>query len=741
MKLLAPLLVLIALPFFARVVVSADTPQLAAWAPCPWGSADCNACVADAVGAINRLRSHGDALGFHMNGTPDVTFGKHWQGVQRLMTGAGRYLAISRSIENESTDVSFVVVEMATRGGEGLRFRSNRLNPDHSIFNTAPPVSDRVVWSEPHEAGFDHAGGMQLLGNVLAVPFEGISPGSGVVFYDVANPLQPVRLSNIVPHVVFGGVVSPEAGTATLAKLANGSFLLVIGRADANTLDFYVSTGTDPRTTGYQWFDTWDEDELTGDDSEFGNYQNLNFVAQCDGTLFMVGTHRDSTTGNDFIDLFRVTNDAVNDVAIEKVAKKHLTCNGNCDFDAAGGIYVDHVGQLYVYGTTHDNDGAPVHGSAPCAGPGCSTEFAEFRPVPHDTCEEIEHAWAELYVDDGFGGRSLMIDFVDRDLENYSNFDSAESFEDATSAVRWCLPNRAAFRLWQDKNACGGNHLDLVGNGTFHNNSNLESVGFGDAASCAVWKGGPFARAGADRAVECTGATTPVQLDGQASILLEGGPLTFSWQAAGVTFDDASSPTPIGGFPFAQTNVSLTVSDGTNSDSDVAAISIVDTIAPVISCPANIVADATMPSGAIVNYSSPTATDSCKVQSVACVAPSGSTFGVGTNTVQCTVLDRANHSAACSFTIRVKSPAEQAGELIDTINGLPGVNDSTKHSFIVKLEAALAAIAAGNTSAACGNLQALMQAVQARAGKELTHAQAADLIVDITRIRAALGCQ
>ena len=39
MKLLAPVLVLIALPLFAPVVVSADTPQLAAWAPCPWGSA------------------------------------------------------------------------------------------------------------------------------------------------------------------------------------------------------------------------------------------------------------------------------------------------------------------------------------------------------------------------------------------------------------------------------------------------------------------------------------------------------------------------------------------------------------------------------------------------------------------------------------------------------------------------------------------------------------------------------
>src|SRR5688572_4709084 len=141
MKVWATVLAIVALPMFVPLAAEAAAPPLAA-APCPYGSDDCNACVADAVGAINRLRSHGDAMGFHMNGTPDVTFSKHWQGVQRLMSGAGRYLAISRSLPDGSVDVSFVIVEMATRNGDAVRFRSNRLNPDHSIFNTAPPADD-----------------------------------------------------------------------------------------------------------------------------------------------------------------------------------------------------------------------------------------------------------------------------------------------------------------------------------------------------------------------------------------------------------------------------------------------------------------------------------------------------------------------------------------------------------------------------------------------------------------------
>jgi hypothetical protein len=54
-------------PVFAQSV-----PVLRGDAGCAWGSADCNRCVPDVVGATERLRSHGDILGFHMNGAADV---------------------------------------------------------------------------------------------------------------------------------------------------------------------------------------------------------------------------------------------------------------------------------------------------------------------------------------------------------------------------------------------------------------------------------------------------------------------------------------------------------------------------------------------------------------------------------------------------------------------------------------------------------------------------------------------
>jgi hypothetical protein len=664
---------------------AADAPPLQGWGPCAWGSADCNVCVPDAVDAVNRLRDHGDIMGFHMNGAPDVTMSKHWQGVQRLMGGGGRFLAVSRSLPDEDTDVGFVIVEMGSRNDEGVRFRSNKLDPDRFFEFTPPPLEDGVAAIVPHEPGFTHAGGMQALGNVLAVPFED-GGTSKVVFYDVGDPRHPVRLANDVDHVVDGG--SSEAGTATLGKLADGRFLLIIGRADANILDFYVSTGTDLRTTGYERFTTWDEDDvvselcgpfgcmcgLLGTDCEFGNYQNVNLVQQCDGTLYLAGTHASSVlgAGADFVDLYRLENGTGNAVLITKVAKRHLFCSyrgfTHCEGDAAGGLYVDPAGQLLVYLTEHDNDG-PIEGFVPppplleCAGPACSVKLQEFRPIPHGTCTRIQDAWVELYDDAGFGDRSLMIDFVDRNRENYSNYDHVEDFEDRTSSVRWCLPPGATYRLWQDKEPCSGTHLDLAGSGALDEISDVGSL----EPSCSQWLGGPFADAGLNRTAECVSpTTTPVMLDGSGSSGVETGPPLFLWEAPGVVFDDPTSATPTGAFPKGTTLVTLTVSDTGASNSDTVNVRVVDTTAPLLTCPADLTAECSTQGGAGADdpavdafLTSATVTDACDA-AVEVTSDAPAVLGLGSTLVTFTATDDDLNTATCQATVTVEDTTAPA---------------------------------------------------------------------------------
>jgi hypothetical protein len=171
---------------------------------------------------------------------------------------------------------------------------------------------------------------------------------------------------------------------------------------------------------------------------------------------------------------------------------------------------------------------------------------------------------------------------------------------------------------------------------------------------------------------------------------------------------------------------------------DVGAFEVQDTVPPVITCPDNVVIDATSPTGAVVDFT-PTASDDCSSVSVASVPASGSVFAIGDTTVQCTATDGAGNQATCSFTVHVKGAGEQIGELIALVQGL-GLPSGSANSLVVKMQAAANSLGRGNTEAACGTLGAFLNEVAAQSGKKLTAVQADALIADAMRIRAMLGC-
>jgi hypothetical protein len=83
---------------------------------------------------------------------------------------------------------------------------------------------------------------------------------------------------------------------------------------------------------------------------------------------------------------------------------------------------------------------------------------------------------------------------------------------------------------------------------------------------------------------------------------------------------------------------------------------VVDREPPTVSCPGNILVNATDPNGATIAFVA-TATDNCSSNlTVNCSPASGSEFAVGTTSVNCTVVDTAGNSNACSFAVTVVDP-------------------------------------------------------------------------------------
>jgi hypothetical protein len=197
---------------------------------------------------------------------------------------------------------------------------------------------------------------------------------------------------------------------------------------------------------------------------------------------------------------------------------------------------------------------------------------------------------------------------------------------------------------------------------------------------------------------------------------------------------------PSGPYPLGDTSVTLTVTDNHGlSNSCVATVTVADTTPPVITCPGNIVTDATSPAGTEVSFA-PAASDNCSAASVTSNPASGSPFAIGDTTVTSTAIDAAGNQAACTFTVHVKGAAEQINGLIARVQSL-GLQSGAANSLIVKLHAAASALDRGNTGAACGILGAFLNEMHAQTGKKITADQAALITADATRIRAVVGCR
>jgi hypothetical protein len=188
-----------------------------------------------------------------------------------------------------------------------------------------------------------------------------------------------------------------------------------------------------------------------------------------------------------------------------------------------------------------------------------------------------------------------------------------------------------------------------------------------------------------------------------------------------------------GTFPIGATDVIVTAADvAGNTSHKTMHINVVDTTRPVLTLPANIVAYPTRTNGAIVPFTA-TALDAVDgARPVTCTPASGAVFPFGLTTVNCSASDAHGNTASGSFTVRVLTLAQTVSDLISSLHDFP--------QGLATLKNVLKSLLEGKKSAACGQLGAFINQVQAQAGKKLTHAEAARLIQIATAARTALGC-
>ena len=471
-------------------------------------------------------------------------------------------------------------------------------------------VTTSLIWSSASSASCNFLSTLASsgLGNgqVLTPRAIAVDPSGNVFVGDQGDRVQKFNSS---------GVFQFQFGTG---GSSGGAVVAVSGVAvDRTTGDIYVTDGFPERTSGIvQKFNASGVFQLGWGTSGSGSGQFLNgaggVAVDSAGNVYVtdLGNHRVEkfTSGGTFISSWGSSG------------------TGNGQFSAPEGIAIDTADNVYIADT------------------------GNHRIQKFNTSGTFVTKWGTNGAADGQFDTpwGVSVDGLGDVYVADTNNNRIQKFSATGTFISSCGSSGTAndqFAGPQDVGADSAGNYYVTDTG----NDRVQKFGAGGAA--------PVANAGTDQTVECSGATTPVTLDGTASTAGTGTINSYSWAEGATSLGTGS--TLMVSLPKGTHTITLTVTDtGGGSDTDDVIVNIVDTTSPVITCPADVVVNLPLNSSAtsvVVNYPAVTATDGCSSSvSVTSNPASGSVFPLGTTTVHASADDGTTTPSTCTFKVIVQ---------------------------------------------------------------------------------------
>ncbi len=265
------------------------------------------------------------------------TLGTHFQGIQRI----GNHLIVSGGIKDSRSQL--VVIHMASQDPTGP-WSWPRYHPDYS-YEDPDPLDQGTEVVEVDTAKW-HAGGIQALGTLVAVPVYGDGNGGEIRFFDFADPAAPAEQTDLRLSK------ATNSKAVALTRLPNAGVMLLVW--DDDRLDFHYTESLDSGFPIHCQMLTKHEVQDFDHDPSF---QNINFVVDCDVTdavyaVAMRGTTISSSQPS-HASLYKFSWPD-QDFGAKPVSELIQTREINgypkvANFGAGGGVYVDRGANLFLY--------------------------------------------------------------------------------------------------------------------------------------------------------------------------------------------------------------------------------------------------------------------------------------------------------------------------------------------------------------------------------------------------------
>jgi hypothetical protein len=463
--------------------------------------------VEDVPGQLRTLNPAGEYLAVHAGESMDPLLyttlpenadgvHNHFQGIQRL--SSGRHIVVSGSNwQPGPRGGEIYIAELGSRCAEGP-WLSNL------TFSKEPPPKDRIVTAITVDSLHWHAGGMDVLGPILAVPLENndrpwlerLVTGSGrprapeaseVCFFDLTDPVSPRFFRGPDQRIVRPGF---KGGACALTRLPNGHYLCGMW-SDSDSgpmrLDLYLSEspvfdGRFRQSPGA--VSTWVPDNTNTDCRAFF-FQTINFLHDTDGRLYLAGFCQDGKTHCCELYTFDIPNahrppaagKGIDPPIVRRVRPRvSVHCgNAHCDMRGSGSAFVT-AGGINVYSL------AQYRGRKT----GDVVRFSEFRrPLAAVAEASPATAWVELFDKPGLQGATLAL----RDLEATGTLPDyrdvrvhARHFEGRVRSARYQIPAGWRYVLYR-KRHFKDPLIALGGTGGVEHEPNFDALRIGGQAS------------------------------------------------------------------------------------------------------------------------------------------------------------------------------------------------------------------------------------------------------------------